>query len=173
MTYLVQEVEEQVVVLGRAQKAEVTGLPWRRRMSGGGAVLLTPGEVVWVDVELPRAHALWDDDVGRAAWWLGEVWADALGRARCMRRVSLNAVVQAGVLGGIGPARCTTNADCGHAQRRTRERACSSVSQLRGPEPLVHALGLPDVAAGELTDAVIGVPNFDSAALLQRLEATL
>ena len=49
-----------------------------RRRSGGGAVLLVPGDSLWVDVVLPRADPLWDDDVGRATWWLGRAWAAAL-----------------------------------------------------------------------------------------------
>lgn len=50
-----------------------------RRRSGGGAVLLWPGESVWLDVLLPHGDPLWLDDVGRAVWWLGEVWAATLG----------------------------------------------------------------------------------------------
>lgn len=179
MTYVVQDVEEQVVVLGRAQKAEVTGLPWRRRMSGGGAVLLTPGDVVWVDVTLPRGHALWDDDVGRAAWWLGEVWADALGMGEVHRGgvVRCTPWCKAVCFGGLGPGEVHIDQRkiVGIAQRRTRESALfqCAVNLRWDPAPLVRALGLPDVAVGELTDAVIAVPEFDSEALLERLEATL
>lgn len=42
-------------------------------------MLLEPGGTLWVDVELPRDDPRWCDDVGRAAWWLGELWADAVG----------------------------------------------------------------------------------------------
>lgn len=42
-------------------------------------MLLDPGETVWVDLEVPRGDPSWHDDVGRAAWWLGDVWAAALG----------------------------------------------------------------------------------------------
>ena len=80
------EVERPALVLGSAQPDDVVdraacaaaGVEVVRRRSGGGAVLLEPGGVVWVDVELPRGDPLWDDDVGRAAWWLGERWAVAL-----------------------------------------------------------------------------------------------
>ena len=54
------------------------GIEVVRRRSGGGAVLLVPGEVLWVDVVVPRGDPLWDDDVGRASHWLGEVWVEAL-----------------------------------------------------------------------------------------------
>ena len=48
------------------------------RRSGGGVVLVGPDPTLWLDVLLPRGHAQWDDDIGRATWWLGETWADAL-----------------------------------------------------------------------------------------------
>jgi len=50
-----------------------------RRRTGGGAVLLVPGEFTWIDVTIPRGDPLHDDDVGRAFHWLGETWAAALG----------------------------------------------------------------------------------------------
>jgi lipoate---protein ligase len=49
-----------------------------RRRSGGGAVLVVPGDVLWADVIVPAGDPLWDDDVGRASHWLGGVWAAAL-----------------------------------------------------------------------------------------------
>jgi lipoate---protein ligase len=85
----VHEVDRPALVLGSAQPpgvadaaaCEAAGVEVVRRRSGGGAVLLAPGEVLWVDVVLPAGDALWDDDVGRAAGWLGEAWASALAAA--------------------------------------------------------------------------------------------
>ena len=54
------------------------GVDVARRRSGGGAVLVGPGECVWVDVLVPRGDPLWHDDVGRATWWLGDAWVAAL-----------------------------------------------------------------------------------------------
>ncbi len=70
------------LVLGSAQRASDVGndapLAVVRRRSGGGAVLVRPGGQVWLDVFVPAADPLAERDVGRAAWWLGELWAVAL-----------------------------------------------------------------------------------------------
>lgn len=81
------EFDVTTVVLGSAQRGEVidgaaaraAGIDVVRRRSGGGAVWLDPSAVTWVDVILPVDDRLWEDDVGRASMWLGEVWASALG----------------------------------------------------------------------------------------------
>lgn len=74
------------VVLGSTQpeshvdfkRAAASGVEVARRRSGGGAVLVVPGETVWVMVAVPRHDKLWEADVGRAFVWLGEAWAAAL-----------------------------------------------------------------------------------------------
>lgn len=75
------------LVLGSTQAADVVdaaaaarhGVSVVRRRSGGGAVLVGTGDVVWVDVFVPADDTLWDRDVGRATHWLGRAWTDALG----------------------------------------------------------------------------------------------
>jgi len=62
----------------RADAAAAAGVDVVRRRSGGGAVLVAPGRQVWVDVVIDRDDLLWDDDVGRATWWVGEWWCQAL-----------------------------------------------------------------------------------------------
>ena len=42
-------------------------------------MLLWPGEFVWLDLEIPASDELWSDDVGKAMWWVGELWRTALG----------------------------------------------------------------------------------------------
>lgn len=41
-------------------------------------MLVEPDGVVWADVVVPAADPRWEADVGRAFWWLGDVWASAL-----------------------------------------------------------------------------------------------
>ncbi len=47
------------------------GIEVVRRRSGGGAVLLTPGEVTWIDVIVPVGGSGWSDDVHGPMVWLG------------------------------------------------------------------------------------------------------
>ena len=72
---------ETALVLGSAQPDDIAASPEAgvvRRRSGGGAVLVTPDDSVWIDVVIGRRDPLWDDDVSRAPLWLGQVWAAAL-----------------------------------------------------------------------------------------------
>lgn len=81
-------VNRPALVLGSSQpvddvdgeRLDGLGIELVRRRSGGGAVLLVPDEVVWVDVVVPRGDRLWSDDVGHAFRWLGRVWTETLAR---------------------------------------------------------------------------------------------
>lgn len=83
----VLRVEKSAVVLGSTQDfgivdteaARRLGFDVVRRRSGGGVVILQPGDHGWLDVTVPRGHQLWNDDVGRATWWIGDVWCEILG----------------------------------------------------------------------------------------------
>ncbi|MDE3085723.1 MAG: hypothetical protein KGJ77_03060 [Acidobacteriota bacterium] len=76
------------LVVGSAQDADVadaeelarTGTTLVRRRTGGGAVAVAAGDQLWVEAWIPAADALWDADVVRGAFWLGDVWAGALAR---------------------------------------------------------------------------------------------
>jgi lipoate-protein ligase A len=80
------DVTRPALVLGSSQpiasvdvaRCEDDGIDVVRRRSGGGAVLMLPGDIVWLDVVVPAGDEHWDDDVGRAMWWLGDRWASAL-----------------------------------------------------------------------------------------------
>ena len=58
--------------------ADAAGVGVARRRSGGGAVLLWPGEHLWVDVVLPAGDRRWEADVSRASMAAGEWWVAAL-----------------------------------------------------------------------------------------------
>jgi lipoate-protein ligase A len=85
---LVMEPLDRALVLGSSQPLDVADLSACRRervsvvrrRSGGGAVLVEPGAQLWVDIVVPAGDALWEADVAKAAWWVGEVWAEALKR---------------------------------------------------------------------------------------------
>lgn len=77
------------VVLGSGQRpgavdataARRRGLTVLRRRSGGGVVLVSPADLLWVDVVVPRDDPLWHPDTGRSFLWLGDLWRRALGRS--------------------------------------------------------------------------------------------
>ncbi len=99
------------------------GLELARRRSGGTAVLVRPGAVLWADFVIPSGDPLWDDDVGRAAWWVGEVWRAAIGAGEVwegpMRRSAWSPLV---CFAGLGPGEVTLGGRkvVGVCQRRTR-----------------------------------------------------
>lgn len=153
------------VVLGRSQAEPIApagGIDVVRRRSGGGAVWVAPQAQVWVDVVLPRGDRLWHDDVNRAAWWVGDVWAAAL--AACgVRRSEIEVHRGARACGPWGRAVCFAGVAAGEvtvggrkavgvAQRRTREYALfqCSVHVAWDPAPLVDALGLGAQAGVDL-----------------------
>jgi lipoate-protein ligase A len=83
---LVMQPTEAAAVLGSTQPVDLldgdavasAGLAVARRRTGGGLVVVRPGEVAWVDVVIPVGDSLWRDDVGRAFEWLGDAWAGVL-----------------------------------------------------------------------------------------------
>ena len=150
-------VDRPALVLGSAQRDDVVdldacaaaGVEVVRRRSGGGAVLLVPGETAWVDVELPRGDELWHDDVGRATWWLGERWAAAVGGV--VHRGALERGRWGGLVcfAGLGPGEVTTAAGAkvvGISQRRTRAgaRFQCAVPLRWDPAALADLLALDD-----------------------------
>jgi lipoate-protein ligase A len=90
-TVWVFEVERPALVLGSGQRDDVAdalacaaaGVEVVRRRSGGGAVLLEPGAVVWFDVIVPAQRLRREgvgDDVAASMVWLGELVETALGQ---------------------------------------------------------------------------------------------
>ncbi len=174
-TVWVLEATEPAVVLGstQAESVLVPGTPAVRRRSGGGAVLVEPGGLVWVDVFVPAGDPLWEVDVGRAFAWLGATWVTALGAAARGRHPAPGAArAHAGPLittpwsklicfAGLGPGEVTVAGAkvVGMAQRRTRAGAlfqCAALLEWR-PERLLGRLALTEDERRRATAELVGV----------------
>lgn len=87
-TVRVLTVSAPTLVLGSSQSADTIdgqraaddGIDVVRRRSGGGTVFLS-SDMLWVDVFVPGGDPLWNADIGRSMWWIGQAWADALTEA--------------------------------------------------------------------------------------------
>ncbi len=147
-----------------AAAARAAGVDVVRRRSGGGAVLVGPGGVLWVDVLLPVGDPLWEDDVGRAAWWVGETWASALEAAGAgeatvwrdgARRTQWSAKV---CFGGVGPGEVLVGGRkvVGVSQRRTRRGALFQTAVLLRWDPgeILGLLALPENVRRRGADAL-------------------
>lgn len=167
------DVTAPAVVLGSTQgdatlAPGAAGLGVARRRTGGGAVLVEPGRVVWADVVVPSGDQLWQADVGRAVWWLGDVWAAALAELGLdgaavhrggLVRTPWSATV---CFAGLGPGEVSVGGRkvVGISQRRTRAGALfqCAVPLAWDAAPLLAALALTPAerraAAAALTDAV-------------------
>jgi lipoate-protein ligase A len=81
------EIDAPALVLGSSQDVSVVdtaacdraGIEVVRRRSGGGAVLLVPGEMTWLDVIVPAGGAGWSTDVHEPMRWLGRHLGDVVG----------------------------------------------------------------------------------------------
>jgi lipoate-protein ligase A len=137
--------------------ARTWGVEVGRRRSGGGAVLLEPGDVLWVDLLVGKSHSLWHDDIGRAAAAVGELWSAALAS------LGVPAVVHCGAMdsGPWGALACFAGRGPGEvfvddakvvgiSQRRTSRVArlqCAVITAWR-PERLVQLLDNPAPVPG-------------------------
>lgn len=170
-----------------AEAAAERGLEVARRRSGGGAVLLVPGDVTWVDLLLPSDDPRWDADVGRSFWWLGRAWARALGELGVTGLSVHEGAAQATrwsstiCFAGVGAGEVLRHGRkvLGLSQRRTRAGAriqCLLVHRW-DPEPLVASLALDPGDRREALDAVAacaaGVGPVDPAALRGALQRAL
>ena len=163
------------VVLGSTQPGGIVdivaaarrGIEVVRRRSGGGAVLVVPGDLCWIDLVIERGDALWDDDVGLATHWVGEVWRAALSRLGLEVTVHHGPVVRSPwselvCFAGLGPGEVVGDGGAkvvGISQRRTRHWARFQtaglvrwepfdVAQLLVPEPPAPLSDLARAAQG-------------------------
>ena len=168
---------DEIVDLAAAAAADVEVA---RRASGGGAVLLVPGDVLWADLVIPRDHPRWDDDIVAGAGWVGDAWLEALvsvgvDRAR-LRRHQGGSVEGAWsklvCFAGIGPGEVTLDGRkiVGLSQRRSRAGARFQMAVLLrwDPEMMLRLLALdPEwraTGAAALARVATGV-EADAAAL--------
>jgi lipoate---protein ligase len=185
-TICVLIVSAPTIVLGSSQSFEVVdldacaaaGVEVVRRRSGGGAVWLDD-DMLWVDVFVPSSHPRFDPDIGRATWWLGQAWADALTscgvdgavvhRGSMIRTAWSSLVCFAGL--GAGEVTIDGRKVVGISQRRSRVGALFQCGIVRrwNSSPLVELLRLKnnnsrnDVAAA-VTTVGFGVgPAADAA----------
>lgn len=158
------------VVLGSAQPARdfdaarcaAKGLGLVRRRSGGGAVLVSPGAQVWLDLYVPAGDPLFVGDVITSSSFVGALWREVLGAA-CGGGEGL--AVHAGRLvttpwsrrvcfSGLGPGEVTRDGAkvTGLAQRRDRAGAWFTTMALLRPEQhrLARLLAAGEGEAGEL-----------------------
>ena len=171
------------VVLGSTQPLSVidgdraarSGVAVARRRSGGGAVLVTPDEPIWMDAWVPRGDPLWLDDVARAFDWLGDTWARALANlgiaGASVHRGGLFACTRWSSLvcfGGVGTGEVLDpdgRKIVGISQRRTRDGAWFHSACLRrwDPDPLLDVLVLEaderQTAHADLAAAAIGLED--------------
>jgi len=154
------DVARPAVVLGSTQlgsavdaaRAESAGIDVVRRRSGGGAVLVEPGALVWIDVLAPAGDPLWEPDIGRAFAWLGQAWAGALADVGVPGAEVHNGPLQATpwsatvCFAALGPGEVTVGGAkvVGMCQRRVRAGALFQCAALLswGPDLLLDVLAL-------------------------------
>ena len=156
--------ETDALVLGSHQPEDIWdpvalregGVELARRRSGGSAVLVGGGRVLWMDLVIPAGDPLWCDDVGRAAWWVGDLWAGIINGGQVwkgpMRTNEWSGTV---CFAGLGPGEVTVDGRkvVGICQRRTRRGALFQTAALLRWEPeeysslLARPVGEPAVLA--------------------------
>lgn len=161
-------VSHAALVLGSTQDDRVVdrdtlpdGVAVLRRRTGGGAVVVAPGQQVWVDFWIPAGDELLQRDLDRSFAWLGEVFSAALGA------LGVEAEAHPGPLrpGRWGRVVCFAGLGAGEvivggrkvvglAQRRTRHGAWfQALALLRwNPEEWWRWLHFPDLPAAQVLD---------------------
>ena len=88
-TIWVIEPNDSCLVLGKSQRGraflnlsylEEQSINLAVRHSGGGAVLVAPEDMLWVDIFVPKESKFWIEDIAKASIWIGKIWHNALKR---------------------------------------------------------------------------------------------
>jgi lipoate-protein ligase A len=183
------------LVLGSAQPfsqvdagaARAAAVEVVRRRSGGGAVYVSRSAVVWVDVVVPNGDDLWDADVGRATWWLGDAWARALVEIGVEGPIVWKAGMRSSpwservCFAGVGPGEVLVGGAkaVGLSQRRTRTAALFQAAVLLEWEPrrLLDLLALDpaerEAGYAELSGVATGIGAGAGRAVFEALTASL
>jgi lipoate-protein ligase A len=178
-----RRVDRVTVVLGSTQTAEIlnaealaaSGAAVVRRRGGGGAVLLRPGDHLWVDVWIPRDDPLWESDVAAGALWAGGWWRRALSERGADPGVVHHGRAEPGPHGalvcfsGRGPGELFLGGRkvMGISQWRSREGSLFHTCAYThwDPRPLVELLDLDpltcDTLLEDLARSAIGVDDLD------------
>ena len=186
------------IVLGSRQTPDLldldrvaeSGLDVVRRRSGGGAVLLRPDDVVWIDLVVP--HGVAPDDVRGAMVWAGDCWRDALAGCGAdvavldLHRGGLECTPWSGLVcfAGLGPGEIVADGRklVGLSQRRTRHglRIQGQVHRrsLLSEMPALFAVETPTVEIGDVATlddvGIDGSPATEiAAALASSIEARI
>ena len=79
--------KDSCIVLGSSEREKAfldftyldrEGLNLATRRSGGGAVLVEPDHLLWLDVFVPNHSLFWVEDVKLSALWMGRIWHETL-----------------------------------------------------------------------------------------------
>lgn len=189
VTVRVCTVTAPALVLGSTQSTSMVGavadIEVAQRRSGGGAVLLIPGESVWVDVYIPAGDRRWHSSVSRSFAVVGAAWVRALEAGGVTGLGVHEGGLEADELGrlvcfaGVGPGEVLQGDRklVGLAQRRTRWGSRFQCLVHHRFQADLHAQLLgPDVDAVVLDRRVALLPAVaanDATALADRLAAAL
>ena len=114
---IVRQLTEPWLILGSSQEcslvSDAAGLRVANRRGGGGAVLLVPGEVHWIDLWIPVGSGSHRIDVRSQLEVAGEAWLEVLassGGAHLSLAVVDEVVVEPVCFAGVGPGEVVVDA---------------------------------------------------------------
>ena len=179
--------DQSAIILGSTQERTlinekaclVNNIEIVKRRSGGGIVFLAEDSTIWIDVEIPREHSLWLNDVGDSSLWLGEVFKKELSEL-CdvnleVHRSGLIKTVWSPLIcfAGRGPGEVFTQDGrkvVGISQRRSRDwaRFQCAVSLQWKPELLLKLLNEPRPTISDIENCGSNL-SLDSATVATKM----